>query len=156
MTATQARPHLLLVASTGGHLAQLMALRTWWEPLRRSWVTFDKSDARSLLAGERVYYAHHPTTRNLPNAARNLRLAARLVPELRPDVLVTTGAGVAVPFVVAASALRIPTVYLEVYDRVESTTLTGRLSRPLSRAFCVQWPEQLTRYDGADLVGTLL
>jgi UDP-N-acetylglucosamine:LPS N-acetylglucosamine transferase len=148
--------HVLLVASTGGHLAQLLELESWWRRLRRTWVTFDKADARSALAGEDVVYAHHPTTRNVPNAIRNLALAHRVVRDRRPDLVFSTGAGVALPFFVAAKCRAIPTVYLEVYDRVESRTLTGRLCRPLSSAFCVQWPEQLALYPGAECVGAVL
>jgi len=44
---------LLLVCSSGGHLLQLHELRAAWEPFPRAWVTFDKSDARSLLRDER-------------------------------------------------------------------------------------------------------
>jgi UDP-N-acetylglucosamine:LPS N-acetylglucosamine transferase len=148
--------HVLLVASTGGHLAQLLALRPWWKRHRRTWVTFDKADARSTLSGEHVVYAFHPTTRNIPNLLRNAWLALRIVPRERPDVVVTTGAGVAVPFFVVARVMRIPTVYLEVYDRVGSRTLTGRLCRPLATAFCVQWPDQQVLYPGSERVGTLL
>lgn len=148
--------HVMLVASTGGHLAQLLVLRPWWERHQRTWVTFDKADARSRLAGEAVVHAFHPTTRNVPNALRNLRLAARVVRQVDPDVIVTSGAGLAVPFVAVGRALGIPSVYLEVFDRIESSTMTGRLCRPLSSAFCVQWPEQLALYDGAEVVGTLL
>lgn len=155
--ATQeGRRHLLLVASTGGHLAQLLALRPWWEHHRRTWVTFDKADARSTLAGEHVVNAFHPTTRNVANAARNLGLAIRLLPRLRPDLVVSTGAGLAVPFFGVARALGMPTIYLEVYDRVDSQTLTGRMCRPLASAFCVQWPDQLPLYPGSEIVGTLL
>ena len=149
-------PHVLFVASTGGHLAQLMALRPWWEQYQRTWVTFDKSDARSALQDEQVVHAFHPTTRNLLNGVRNLSLAARLLPRLRPSVVVSTGAGLAVPFFGVARALGIPTVYLEVYDRVDSTTMTGRLCRPLATAFFVQWPDQLQLYPGSELVGPLL
>jgi UDP-N-acetylglucosamine:LPS N-acetylglucosamine transferase len=148
--------HLLLVASTGGHLAQLVALRPWWERHRRTWVTFDKADARSTLSGERIVHAHHPTTRNVPNLLRNAWLAFRVVPRERPDLVVSTGAGVALPFFVMARVMRIPTIYLEVYDRVESRTLTGRLCRPLATAFCVQWPEQRDLYPGSEHVGTTL
>ena len=63
-TATPA--DLLLVCSTGGHLLQLVALRESWQDYSRAWVTFDKSDARSLLEGERVYFAHGPTNRTRP------------------------------------------------------------------------------------------
>ena len=112
---------VVLVWSTGGHLTQLVRLRSWWEGHERTWVTFDKADARSTLQGETVVPAYHPTTRNLPNAARNLRLATGLLPRLRPSLVVSTGAGLAVPFFVVARALGIPSVFLEVYDRVRDS-----------------------------------
>jgi len=149
-------PGLLLVASSGGHLAQLFALRPWWEHHPRTWVTFDKPDARSILEGETLVPAFHPTTRNLGNAARNLGLAVKLLPQVRPSLVVSTGAGLAVPFFAVARAMGIPSVYLEVYDRVDSTTMTGRLCRPLATAFCVQWPDQLELYPGSELVGNAL
>lgn len=150
------RPRLLLVASTGGHLAQLMVLRKWWSAFARTWVTFDKADARSALAGEDVVFAHHPTTRNLPNAARNLVLARRTIARARPSLLVSTGAGVAAPFFLVARARGIPSLYLEVFDRIDSTTMTGRMCRPLATAFCVQWEDQLRLYPGSEHVGALL
>ena len=150
------RHHLLFVASTGGHLAQLVQLRSWWERHERTWVTFDKPDARSTLAGETVINAYHPTTRHLGNLARNTLLARRTLVPNPPDVVISTGAGVALPFFALARARGIPTVYLEVYDRIDSTTLTGRLCRPFSSAFCVQWPEQVALYPGSELVGPVL
>ena len=96
-----------LVCSSGGHLAQLHRLVSWWREHDRVWVTFDTIDATSVLAGEEVVWAHHPTTRNLANALRNARLAWRVLREVRPDVVVSDGAGVAVPFFVVAKLLRI-------------------------------------------------
>lgn len=150
------RLNLLFVASSGGHLAQLLALREWWQRHDRTWVTFDKADARSTLRGENTVYAFHPTTRNVTNLVRNAALARRVVKDLSPDVVVSTGAGVALPFFVEARRCKIPTVYLEVYDRMDSATLTGRLCRPFSSAFYVQWPDQLRLYPGSELVGTVL
>lgn len=151
-----ARAHVLLVGSAGGHLAQLLRLEPWWRRHDRTWVTFEKPDATSLLAEETVIWAHHPTTRNLPNLVRNLGLAVREVRRLRPDVVVSTGAGVALPFFVMARLLGIPTVYVEVFDRIDSPTLTGRLCRPFSTRFCVQWPEQQPLYRGSVVIGPLL
>jgi UDP-N-acetylglucosamine:LPS N-acetylglucosamine transferase len=71
-------------------------------------------------------------------------------------VVVSTGAGVALPFFIAARLRGIPTVYVEVYDRIDSRTLTGRLCRPLTSLFCVQWEEQLGLYRNAQLIGELL
>jgi UDP-N-acetylglucosamine:LPS N-acetylglucosamine transferase len=147
---------VLLVGSAGGHLAQLMRLRPWWEDHERTWVTFDKPDARSLLAEESVIWAYHPTTRNIPNLVRNFFLAVRHVRRVRPDLVVSTGAAVAVPFFVIARLLRIPVVYVEVFDRIDSPTLSGRLCRPISTRFCVQWPEQQAHYPGSIVIGPLL
>jgi UDP-N-acetylglucosamine:LPS N-acetylglucosamine transferase len=150
------RLRLLLVCSSGGHLAQLVALDPWSRDHDRHWVCFDTPDAVSLLRRERVTWAHHPTTRNVPNLLRNLRLAVRLLRRERPDVVVSTGAGVALPFFVLARALRIPTVYLEVYDRIDGPTLTGRLCRPFADRMLVQWDEQRSLYRGAEVVGCVL
>lgn len=153
---TSGGSRVLLVGSAGGHLAQLVALEPWWRHHQRAWVTFAKPDARSLLAEEDVVWAHHPTTRNVPNLLRNLALAWREVRHRRPDLVVSTGAGVALPFFVIAWALRIPTVYVEVFDRIDSPTLSGRLCRPFTTRFCVQWPEQQALYRGAVVIGPLL
>jgi UDP-N-acetylglucosamine:LPS N-acetylglucosamine transferase len=146
---------VLFVCSSGGHLSQLLQLRSWWANHERQWVTFDLPDARSKLEGEILIPAHHPTTRNVKNLLRNLPLAVGMVRRFRPDIIVSNGAGVAVPFFLVARLLRIPTVYLEVYDRIDSRTLTGRLCRPLSSLFLVQWPEQQVLYRGSVLVGPL-
>ncbi len=146
---------VVLVCSSGGHLIQLHQLKPWWSKHERRWVTFDLPDSRSLLQDEDVTWAYHPTTRNFRNALRNLLLAVRMLPRLRPDVVVSDGAAVAFPFFIVARLLRIPTVYLEVYDRIDSPTLTGRLCRPLSSLFLVQWEEQCRFYPGARVIGGL-
>ena len=146
---------VLLVCSSGGHLAQLHLLRPWWSQHDRVWVTFDKADARSLLEGERRVWAHHPTTRNLKNLLRNTLLALRVLRAERPDVVVSTGAGVAVPFVVLAWLRGVRTVYLEVYDRIDLPTMTGRMCYPITDLFLVQWERQQVAYPRGVMVGPL-
>ncbi|WP_159943879.1 MULTISPECIES: UDP-N-acetylglucosamine--LPS N-acetylglucosamine transferase [unclassified Nocardiopsis] len=147
---------VLLVASSGGHLAQLRSLRPWWRDQERVWVTFRTPDAESVLDGERVRWAFHPTTRHLGNLVRNTWLAVGVLRRWRPRVVVTTGAGVALPFFVLAWMLRIPTVYIEVYDRIDTPTLTARLCRPFTRLFLAQWEEQRAFMPTAITVGPLL
>lgn len=151
----QGRKRVLFVSSSGGHLSQLLQLRPWWVHHDRQWVTFDLPDARSKLEDETLIPAYFPTTRNVINMARNTPLAYRVMRDFRPDVVISNGAGVAFPFFGVAKALGIPTVYLEVYDRIDSRTLTGRLCAPLSSLFLVQWPEQRALYEGSALVGPL-
>jgi UDP-N-acetylglucosamine:LPS N-acetylglucosamine transferase len=144
-----------LVCSSGGHLTQLHQLKPFWEKHDRFWVTFKLPDSESLLEHEDVVWAHYPTTRNVRNAVRNFGLALRVLSRRRPDLLVSDGAGVAFPFFLVARLLRIKTVYIEVYDRIDSPTLTGRLCRPLTNLFLVQWEEQKRFYPRAQVIGRL-
>jgi UDP-N-acetylglucosamine:LPS N-acetylglucosamine transferase len=146
----------MLVCSSGGHLLQLHQLKPWWENVERVWVTFDKPDSRSLLVGEEICWAYHPTTRSVPNLVRNLGLAWRLVRRYRPDVVVSTGAGVAFPFFAVARLFGIKTVYVEVYDRIDMPTLTGRLCHPLASRFLLQWESQKRFYPRGEVIGRLL
>lgn len=163
-SAPSGRAEVLLVCSTGGHLLQLLALRGAWAGFSRVWVTFDKSDARSLLAEEHVVYAHGPTNRNfgllaVRNLLRNLLGAARLVRVVRPRVVLTTGAGVAVPYAWIGRLLGARVVYVESLTRIERPSLSCRLIAPVASRIYAQWPElpetvPKARYVGSVVSGT--
>jgi UDP-N-acetylglucosamine:LPS N-acetylglucosamine transferase len=146
---------LLLVCSSGGHLQQLLALRDAWGEYSHVWVTFDKSDARSLLDGERVVYAHWPTNRSFKNLFRNLLVARRTLRDVRPRVVLTTGAGVAVPFAWLARLRGTRVVYVESFTRIEEPSLTCRLVAPVADRVYAQWPELLEAVPKARYAGNV-
>lgn len=150
------RADVLLVCSAGGHVLQLFMLRSAWAGLVVHWVTHDKDDTRSLLAAERVEFAHGPTTRNVVNLLRNLRLAWRVIRRVRPMAVVTTGAGVAVPFAWVGRALGVRVVFIESLTRLERPSLTCRLVRPVATRTYVQWPELGAAVPNAVYAGSVL
>ncbi|MGH2935411.1 MAG: PssD/Cps14F family polysaccharide biosynthesis glycosyltransferase [Gaiellaceae bacterium] len=145
----------LLVASNGGHLLQLVQLRDLWPRNERRWVTFDKPDSRSLLAGEDVVWAHHPTNRNVKNLLLNVVLAFRICIGSRPRAVVSTGAGVAVPFCYVGRLLGARVVFIESFSRVTEPSLTARLVHPVAHRFFVQWPALVGRFRKAEYEGTI-
>lgn len=151
----QHHPKICLVCSSGGHLTQLHMLESWWRDKDRLWVTFDKEDANSLLKGERVIHCFYPTNRNLRNLLRNTALAWRVLRRERPDVIVSTGAAVAVPFMYLGRLFGARTVYIEVFDRIDRPTLTGRIIRPITDLFVVQWPTMERVYKGSVNLGSI-
>jgi len=151
---------VLLVCSSGGHLFQLVVLKEAWGDFSRAWVTFDKSDARSLLAGERVHFAHGPTNRSfglvaVKNLARNLALAWRVVGAERPRVVLTTGAGVAVPFAWVGRLRGAKVVYVESLTRIDGPSLSCRLISPVADRVYAQWPELAEALPRARYVGAV-
>ena len=146
---------ICLVGSSGGHLAHLYMLKPFWEGKEHFWVTFDKEDARSLLQGETVYPCYYPTNRNLKNLIRNIGVAFRVLRKEKPDLLISSGAAVAVPFFYIAKLMGKKLIYIEVFDRIDKPTLTGKLVYPITDKFIVQWEEMKRVYKKAVNLGSI-
>ena len=146
---------LCLVGSSGGHLAHLYMLKPFWMKHDRLWVTFDKKDARSLLKGERVVSCYYPTNRSIRGLLANTRIAWKVLRKERPDLIISSGAAVAVPFFYLAKILGVKTVYIEIFDRIHRPTLTGRLVYPVADRFIVQWEDMKKIYPKAVDLGSI-
>ncbi len=150
------RERVLFACSAGGHLAQLLQLRSWYSQHDRRWVTFELPDAVSLLGEESVVWGHYPTTRNLPNLVRNTWLAVREIRRMRPTVIVSSGAAIAVPFFWVGKMFRAKTVYVEVIDRIDTRTMTARLVSPVTDLIVAQDESQRALFPGCHVIGQLL
>lgn len=142
-----------LVGSSGGHLTHLYLLKPFWKDRERFWVTFDKEDARSILENEIFYPCYYPTNRNLKNLIKNTILAFKILRKERPDIIVSSGAAVAVPFFYLGKIFGAKTVYIEVFDRIDAPTMTGKLAYPVTDRFIVQWEEMKKVYPKAINLG---
>lgn len=142
-----------LVGSSGGHLTHLYLLKPFWKDRERFWVTFDKEDARSILENEIFYPCYYPTNRNLKNLIKNTILAFKILRKKRPDIIVSSGAAVAVPFFYLGKIFGAKTVYIEVFDRIDAPTMTGKLVYPVTDRFIVQWEEMKKVYPKAINLG---
>ena len=132
----------------------MLALKPAWEDFEVSWATLPGSDVEHILAGEQVDVGHGPTNRHLVNLLRNLLLAPRVLRKRRPDAILSTGAGLAVPFFLTGRLMGARLVYVESLTRTEGLSLSGRLVAPLAHEVFVQWPGALrgrARYVGSIL-----
>lgn len=146
---------IALVGSSGGHLTHLYQLKDFWKNKERFWVTFDKEDANSVLDGEKIYHCYFPTNRNIKNLIRNTFLAIKVLFKERPDIIISSGAAVAVPFFYIGKLLGAKLVYIEVYDRIDKSTMTGKLVYPITDKFIVQWEEMKKVYPKAVNLGSI-
>lgn len=144
---------ICLVGSSGGHLTHLYLLKPFWKDKERFWVTFDKEDTRSILGNETFYPCHYPTNRNLKNLIKNTVLAFNILRKERPDVIISSGSAVAVPFFYLGKLFGAKTVYIEVFDRIDAPTLTGKIVYPVTDKFIVQWEEMKKVYPKAINLG---
>lgn len=124
---TEKNMKVCLVGSSGGHLTHLYMLKPFWKDKNRFWVTFDKEDARSLLEGEKVYPCYFPTNRSIKALIKNTKIAWDVLHKEKPDLIISCGAAVAVPFFYIGKMMGAKLVYIEVFDRIDKPTMTGKM-----------------------------
>ncbi|BCJ55169.1 glycosyl transferase [Actinoplanes sp. NBRC 14428] len=143
----------LLVASTGGHLAELHDLAPRLGLGARRWVTFDSVQSRSLLAGEDVVYVPPVSSRDVAGVVRDMAVAQRMFRAERYEHVISTGAAVAMAFFVPAAAAGIRCTYIESATRTDGPSLTGRLAARLRRVGlytqCPSWAGGAWHYGGS-------
>lgn len=144
-----------LVGSSGGHLTHLYMLKPFWENKQRFWVTFDKEDAKSLLEDEKMYSCYYPTNRSIKALIKNTILAWKVLKVEKPDLIISSGAAVAVPFFYLGKLIGVKNVFVEVFDRIDKPTLTGKMIYPVADLFIVQWEEQKKVYPKAIDLGSI-
>lgn len=122
-------PRTLLVAATGGHLAELVELQRRLPALQEGPVWFVPASAQreALLAAQEVVDAPEVLPRDVSALPRAVLAAHRVLSRYDVHRVVSTGAGVAIAAFAAASARGIPSHYLESAARVHAPSLTGRV-----------------------------
>lgn len=119
----------LLVAATGGHLAQLHQLRPRLVPVGEPvvWATFDAPQSRSMLAGEVVEYVPYTAPRDYRNVVLNMRHAADILRRHDVRQVLSTGSAIALSFLPLARALGRQAHYIESAARSDGPSTTGRI-----------------------------
>ena len=146
---------ICFVGSSGGHLSHLYMLKPFWQDKERFWCTFDKEDARSLLAGEKFYPVYYPSNRSLKAFYINTYRAIKILKKEHPDVIITSGAAPAIPFFWIGKLMGAKTVYIEVFDRIDKSTISGKLCYPVTDKFIVEWEEMKGVYKKAINLGSI-
>lgn len=147
---------ICLVCSSGGHLTQLYMLKSFYNKHDHFWVTFDKPDSKSLLKDEKMYGCCYPTNRSIKALIKNIFIAFKVLKKEKPDLIISTGAAVAVAFFYVGKIFyKTKNIFIEVFDRIDKPTLTGKTVYRVSDHFIVQWKEMIKVYPKAKCFGSI-
>lgn len=144
----------LVVASTGGHLNQAVK---WAERLgiseESTFVTFRSPQSESLLDGRSVLYVPYIRPRAYRDVGRASSILLRKAPVAAGDIILSTGAGLALAALPLAAARRLSFVYIESVSRFLGPSVTGRiLSRFATVSTFTQhegWADSRWRFAGS-------
>lgn len=132
-----------VISSCGGHLTEVRDLLPPDADLEYFFVINDRTKALDGT-GFRTYFVSH-SERDW-KFGLNLIEAWRILRRERPAMLISTGAGVIVPFaIIGRLFLGTRVVFVETITRLSEPSLTARLMYVLAHDFYFQW-ESLKRY----------
>lgn len=131
-----------IVSSCGGHLTEALFLKPAYERYEFFYVLNDRAVLSPDMQGKTFFITHSERDWKL---FFNLWEALRILRKERPDVILSTGAGPAVPFALIGRLLGIYVVYVETITSVSVPSLTGKIMYRLANIFYYQW-ETLGRH----------
>ena len=144
-----------LACSAGGHLTEMTQLKKVYGKHKHFFLTFKRKDSEYLATKECVYFVRD-TGRNILNSLINFCQSLGIFLKERPDVIISTGAGVAVPTCFLAKLFGKKLIFIESFCKVEKPSATGKLLYPITDLFIVQWKALLRFYPRAKHGGTIL
>ncbi|MBW4643613.1 MAG: UDP-N-acetylglucosamine--LPS N-acetylglucosamine transferase [Goleter apudmare HA4340-LM2] len=138
---------LMLVCTSGGHFATMKGLKSFWSLHERVWVSDRQKDTTVLDKGEKVHWLPYQAPRDVLAILRNLPKTFRILYQEKPDVVISTGASLAINFAFIAKLMGIKFIFIESISRSQELSVSGKLVYPISDEFYVQWPELCEKYD---------
>ncbi|MDO4394866.1 MAG: PssD/Cps14F family polysaccharide biosynthesis glycosyltransferase [Mycoplasmatota bacterium] len=146
---------VLFIASTGGHLNELMQLSPIFDKYDYQLIT-EKTKSNLSFKDKypgRVNYLVYGTKdkiitypfKLLYNCFKSLFLYLKI----HPKYIVTTGTHTAVPMCYIGKLFGSKIIFIETFANSETKTLSGKLVYPIANLFIVQWENMLKLYPKA-------
>lgn len=145
----------LLVAAVGGHLEQISRLEKRFSPsfTEVDYATSESPQSRSLLADKVVHYVPYVPPRGFRESMGLAPKANHIVRHGGYTDVISTGSGIAVPFLLAARAAGMRAHYIESAARSEGPSLSGRIVHqiPGVHLYCQypSWADSDWRFRGS-------
>lgn len=133
---------IALVSSHGGHLTETLELLEAFEDHEFFFVTYHSVRDADVMEIAPAYFTNNIGT-NVFRMLRAFFWTFRVLRLERPDVVLSLGAEIAIPFFYWAKILRMRRIYIESFCRVNNLSRTGKLVYPIVDVFMVQWPQLL-------------
>lgn len=149
------KKRVLFISSTGGHLTELMQLKSMFDNYEYHVIT-EKTKVNLDLKkkyGKKIDFLVYGTKDHMLTYPFKLMYntfkSLFLYFKIHPDYIVTTGAHTAGPISCIGKLFGTKIIYIESFANISTKTLTGRYLYPFADVFIVQWKSMLKLYPDA-------
>ena len=133
---------ICLACSHGGHFTETMQILDAFQGHEIFIATYHSAREQEVKRVARAYFTENMGA-SLWNMLKGSLWALGILWSERPQIIVSLGAEIAIPFFYFGRLMGAKTLFIESWCRVESLSLTGKLVYPAANAFWVQWPQLL-------------
>lgn len=149
------KKNVLFIASTGGHLHELMQLSPMFTKYNYHIIT-EKTKSNLKLKNkyqDKIEYLVYGTKDHIFSypfkLLYNCFKSVYLYLKFHPDYIVTTGTHTAGPMCCIGKILGSKIIYIETFANITTKTITGKLLYRIADHFIVQWPSMKKLYPKA-------
>jgi UDP-N-acetylglucosamine--N-acetylmuramyl-(pentapeptide) pyrophosphoryl-undecaprenol N-acetylglucosamine transferase len=152
---------ICLAANSGGHLNQLLQLKPLYNKHDHFFITDKNSFSEELAATENIYFVEKFVIKEVFQKYQFLRPVKNIFQSFlaiireRPDVIITSGAGVALGALLICKMMFIRTIFIESIARTHEPSTFGRVIGKRSDLVLVQWKPLLEYYRNAVHAGLI-
>lgn len=130
---------ICLASASGGHFEQLCRLK----PLLEKYEGFIVTE-KTKFSSKADYFVTQTGFGDPGWIKDSIKLfweVHKVCKKEKPDVVISTGTYIALPFMVYCKLHRKKLIYIETFARVTDTTKAGRMMYKFADLFIYQWPE---------------
>ena len=142
---------VLFISSTGGHLNELLQLKSFFYNYDYLLVTEKDKSTISLKDKYNVKYLVYGTRKNLFSYffkfIFNFIKSFIIFIKFKPDVIITTGAHTCVAMIFIAKLFKKKSIYIETMANRKTKTMTGKIVEKWVTYFVVQWEDMKNLYE---------
>ena len=149
---------VLFISSTGGHLEELMQLKSMFDKYDYYLVTEKTKSNMSLLkkypkkVSFLIYVTYNTFLKKITYPFKliaNCFISLYIYIKVRPKFIVSTGAHTAGPMCLIGKIFGSKIIFIETFANSKTRTKTGRIVYKFADLFIVQWKEMLELYPNA-------
>ncbi len=156
MPNTDKTKKIALVASSGGHLSQLLKLQEAWQGHDTFFIVTSDVVKKKLGADKRVYVSGECNRQHIGRVVKVFLRCLQAIRRERPDVVLSTGAAVGCLSCLVGKCFGARVVWVDSITNVSRMSLSGRMVRHIADLCLVQWPSLVEKYKRVEYAGNII
>ena len=149
---------ILLSASAGGHLSQMLRIKDAWSTQSNCvYVSSVEALREKLQQYGKVHIVGECNREHPINTFLVMLNCLKVVIKEHPSVVISTGAAPGLLCCLWAKLLfRSKIVWLDSIANTEKLSMSGRIVRPFANLILSQWPDVAAKYNNVEYVGAVI